>query len=155
SPFSACNVNLANRLFRIHSSRKLLMRSIANSTACFPFCVPATQSSSPSNPPRGIDEASFIRIGGIEQWVTVRGQDRDNAVLLFLHGGPGDVTNPWTFALFAPWEKHFTVVQWDQRGAGRTLKRNGPSIAPTLTVDRIAQDGVELAEYLRKHLGKD
>lgn len=105
--------------------------------------------------PKGVDEASFIRIGGIEQWVTIRGQDRDNPVLLFLHGGPGDVTNPWSFALFAPWEKYFTVVQWDERGAGRTLKRNGPSISPTITVDRMAQDGIELAQYLRQHLGKD
>jgi dipeptidyl aminopeptidase/acylaminoacyl peptidase len=58
----------------------------------------------------GIDEASYVAIGGIEQWATIRGQDRSNPVLLFLHGGPGDVTNPWTFALFAPWEKHYTVV---------------------------------------------
>src|SRR5262249_8721627 len=105
--------------------------------------------------PNGIDEAGFITLGGIEQWVTVRGQDRSNPVLLFLHGGPGDVTNPWSFATFAPWEQQFTVVQWDERGAGRTLKRNGPSIAPTLTVDRMAQDGVELAEYLCKHLAKN
>jgi pimeloyl-ACP methyl ester carboxylesterase len=47
------------------------------------------------------------------------------------------------------------LVQWDQRGAGRTLKKSGPSVAPTLTVDRMAQDGIQLAEYLRKHLGKD
>ena len=47
--------------------------------------------------PKGIDEGSFVSLGGIEQWVTVRGQDRDNPVLLFLHGGPGDVTNPWSF----------------------------------------------------------
>src|SRR3954451_19832702 len=49
------------------------------------------------NPEKGVDEASYVRIGGIEQWVTIRGQDRVNPVLLFLHGGPGDVTNPWTF----------------------------------------------------------
>jgi pimeloyl-ACP methyl ester carboxylesterase len=104
---------------------------------------------------KGIDEASYVTLGGIEQWVTIRGQDRDNPVLLFLHGGPGDVTNPWTFALFAPWEQHFTVVQWDQRGAGRTLRKSGPGVAPTITVDRMVQDGVELSEYLRKHLGKD
>jgi pimeloyl-ACP methyl ester carboxylesterase len=104
---------------------------------------------------RGIDEASFVPIGGIEQWVTIRGQDRANPVLLFLHGGPGDVTSCWAFALFAPWEKHFTVVQWDQRGAGRTLRKTGPAVAPTLTVDRMTQDGIELAEYLRKHLGKE
>ena len=78
--------------------------------------------------PKGIDESQFVTIGGIEQWVTIRGWDRDNPVLLFLHGGPGDVTNPWAFALFAPWEKHFTVVQWDQRGAGRTLRKTGSTV---------------------------
>jgi len=104
--------------------------------------------------PAGVDEAQFISIGGIEQWVTIRGWNRANAVLLFLHGGPGDVTNPWSFAVFAPWEKLFTVVQWDQRGAGRTLQKTGPAIAPTITVDRMVRDGIELAEYLRKRLGK-
>jgi pimeloyl-ACP methyl ester carboxylesterase len=105
--------------------------------------------------PKGISESSYITIGGIEQWVTVRGQDRDNPVLLFLHGGPGDVTNPWSFVFFAPWEKHFTVVQWDQRGAGRTLRKNGPGIAPTISIDRMVQDGIELTEYLRGHLHKE
>ena len=105
--------------------------------------------------PRGVDEASFVPIGGLEQWVTIRGQDSANPVLLFLHGGPGDVTSCWTFALFASWEEHFTVAQWDQRGAGRTLRKNGHSVAPALTVDRMAEDGIELAEYLRKRLGKD
>lgn len=104
---------------------------------------------------KGIDEGRFVTIGAIEQWITIRGWDRDNPVLLFLHGGPGDVTNPWTFALFAPWEKYFTVVQWDQRGAGRTLRKTGPAVAPTITVDRMVQDGIELSEYLRKHLSKD
>jgi predicted alpha/beta-fold hydrolase len=102
----------------------------------------------------GIDEAGYVSIGGIEQWITIRGQDRANPVLLFLHGGPGDVTNPWSFALFSAWEEHFTVVQWDQRGAGRTLKRTGPGIAPTMTLDRMVQDGVEVAEYLQMHLHK-
>src|SRR5262249_12629821 len=90
-----------------------------------------------------------------EQWVTIRGWDRKNPVLLFLHGGPGEVTDLWTYALFAPWERHFTVVQWDQRGAGRTLRKSGPSIAPTSTLERMVKDGVEIAEYLRKSLGKE
>lgn len=105
--------------------------------------------------PHGVDEASFVPIGGIEQWVTIRGQDRANPVLLFLHGGPGDVTSCWALTLFAPWEEKFTVVQWDERGAGRTLKKSGPGVASTLTVDRMAQDGIELADYLRKRLGKE
>jgi pimeloyl-ACP methyl ester carboxylesterase len=102
-----------------------------------------------------IDEGTFVKLGGIDQWVTIRGQDRNNPVLLVLHGGPGDVTNPWSYPYFFDWLEAFTVVQWDQRGAGRTLGKTGESIAPTLTVERLTQDGIELSEYLRRHLGKD
>jgi pimeloyl-ACP methyl ester carboxylesterase len=105
--------------------------------------------------PNGIDEARYVEVGGIEQWITIRGEDRKNPVLLFLHGGPGDATNPWGFAAFRSWLKYFTVVQWDQRGAGRTLGRNGPSLGPTITIDRMARDGIELAEMLRTTLGQE
>lgn len=64
------------------------------------------------------------------------------------------MASPWSFPYFAPWEQRFTVVQWDQRGAGRTLRKSGPSVAPTMTPDRMSQDGIELTEYLCKHLGK-
>ena len=53
------------------------------------------------------------------------------------------------------WEKDFTIVQWDQRGAGRTLRKTGPSVTSTMTVDRMTKDGIEVADYLRKHLGKE
>jgi pimeloyl-ACP methyl ester carboxylesterase len=102
--------------------------------------------------PNGIDEAKYVEIGGIQQWITIRGEDRNNPVLLFLHGGPGDATNPWGYAGFRRWLKAFTVVQWDQRGAGRTLGRNGAASAATITVARMTQDGIELAELLRKSL---
>ncbi len=105
--------------------------------------------------PNGVDEGRYVTIGGIEQWITIRGEDRQNPVLLFLHGGPGDATNPWGYAAFRSWLKAFTVVQWDQRGTGRTLGRNGPSQAATITVDRMVQDGIELAEALRRTLQKD
>ncbi len=61
--------------------------------------------------PNGIDEAIYVEIGGIEQWITIRGEERNNPVLLFLHGGPGDATNPWGYAAFRSWLKYFTVVQ--------------------------------------------
>ena len=105
--------------------------------------------------PNGIDEASYVTLGGLEQWITIRGEDRKNPVLLLLHGGPGDATNPWGYAGFRNWLKHFTVVQWDQRGAGRTLGRNKAAAASTITVERMVQDGVELAELLSKRLQKD
>jgi pimeloyl-ACP methyl ester carboxylesterase len=104
--------------------------------------------------PNGIDEARYVRIGGIDQWIQIRGQDRGNPVLLCLHGGPGGTWIPLT-ALFVPWEKEFTIVQWDQRGAGKTLETTGRSVADTMSVDRMAQDGIELSEFLRSRLHKD
>jgi pimeloyl-ACP methyl ester carboxylesterase len=103
----------------------------------------------------GIDEGKYVTIGGIQQWITIRGEDRNNPVLLFLHGGPGDATNPWGYAAFRTWLKTFTVVQWDQRGAGRTLGKNGDALASTISIDRMAKDGIELAELLRTSLGRN
>jgi pimeloyl-ACP methyl ester carboxylesterase len=105
--------------------------------------------------PNGIDEANYVKVGGLEQWITIRGEDRRNPVVLFLHGGPGDAINPWAYAGFRNWLKYFTVVQWDQRGAGRTFGRNGAAVASTITVERMVQDGVELAELLSKRLQND
>ena len=105
--------------------------------------------------PNGIDEGRYEEIGGIEQWITIRGEDRGNPILLFLHGGPGDATNPWGYAGFRTWLRYFTVVQWDQRGAGRTLGKNGPSLGPTITIDRMTRDGIELAELLRRTLNQN
>jgi pimeloyl-ACP methyl ester carboxylesterase len=104
--------------------------------------------------PAGIDEARYLTIGGIEQWVTVRGRDRRNPVLLLLHGGPGDVTTPWSYAILEAWERRFTIVQWDQRGAGRTLRASGRAIAPTISVERLVDDGIEIVERVREQLGK-
>jgi pimeloyl-ACP methyl ester carboxylesterase len=105
--------------------------------------------------PNGIDEARYLKVGGIEQWVTIRGEDRGNPVVFVLHGGPGDATNPWGYAGFRTWLKTYTVVQWDQRGAGRTLGRNGRASAATVTIDRLVQDGLEVADAVRTSLGKD
>jgi len=103
----------------------------------------------------GIDEGKYVTIGGIEHWITTRGEDRSNPVLLFLHGGPGDATNPWSYAAFRPWLRKFTLVQWDQRGAGKTLGKNGPSLGSTITLERMVRDGIELTELLRKTLNQD
>jgi pimeloyl-ACP methyl ester carboxylesterase len=101
-----------------------------------------------------VAEQMFVQIGGIPQWITIKGENRDNPVVLFLHGGPGDVLSPYSDSMFAGWDKYFTLVQWDQRGAGRTFTKNGTTIEPTMTVERMAQDGIEVAEYLVEHLHK-
>jgi pimeloyl-ACP methyl ester carboxylesterase len=99
-----------------------------------------------------IDRTAFVPIGGIEQWINIRGDDRANPVLLVVHGGPGDAQWPQA-DVYKPWEKAFTVVQWDQRGAGHTFGRYGTK-TPDVTLDRISRDGVELAEYVCRDLGK-
>jgi pimeloyl-ACP methyl ester carboxylesterase len=104
--------------------------------------------------PKRIVEQRFVRLGGIDQWIQIRGEDRDNPVLLVLHGGPG-----WSNAVFTPslrtWEKHFTVVQWDQRGAGMTFGRNGKAGTGEMTFDRRVADAIELTDFLRSHLAQD
>jgi pimeloyl-ACP methyl ester carboxylesterase len=91
-----------------------------------------------------IEEASFLEVGGIEQWVTIRGDDRRHPVLLLLHGGPGDVQSPFV-STYAPYEKDFVLVQWDQRGAGRTFAKSGAS---GLSKETLITDGIDLAEQL-------
>ncbi len=102
-----------------------------------------------------VDQAGYVRVGGIEQWVTIRGDNCANPVILFVHGGPGNPNTPYANGPYRPWEKQFTLVEWDQRGAGRTFARNPvkpDEDGPALTVERIAQDGTELASLVLAHL---
>lgn len=98
---------------------------------------------------------AFVSIGGIEQWVTVRGTDCANPVVLLIHGGPGNPMSPFADAVYGGWTDEFTLVQWDQRGAGRTWGRNPAEAEAPLTIEQMAQDGVELAAWLAERLGQD
>ena len=105
--------------------------------------------------PNGIDRHEKVRIGGIDQWVSIRGNDRRNPVLLMLHGGPGWVSMPTSWYFQRGWEEYFTVVQWDQRGAGSTYAANDPAaVAPTMTPERMVADTEEMVTWLRKELGQ-
>jgi pimeloyl-ACP methyl ester carboxylesterase len=94
----------------------------------------------------------YVSIGGIDQWVQMRGA-QNAPILLYLHGGPGGTSVPIAEA-WRPWEEHFTVVHWDQRGAGRTFARNGEAGCGRLTIRRMVQDGLEVVEYLTATLGE-
>lgn len=104
--------------------------------------------------PNGIDEGRFVPIGGIDQWIVIRGEDRANPVLLEVHGGPGASNTIFTHRTRA-WEQHFTIVRWDMRGAGRTFGRGGKHGQGELTLERIIADAIEVTEYVRKRLNQD
>lgn len=105
--------------------------------------------------PNGIQHLEMVRIGGIEQWVSIRGTDTRNPVLLVIHGGPGYVSMPMSWWFARDWEEYFTVVQWDQRGAGKTLLINDPkTMAPTMTLERMESDAEEMTQWARKELNK-
>ena len=104
----------------------------------------------------GVERLEPVRIGGIEQWVSIRGNDRRNPVLLMLHGGPGWVSMPTSWYFQRGWEDYFTVVQWDQRGAGKTYRHNGPeALAPTMTRERMIADAEEMVAWLREEFDRD
>jgi proline iminopeptidase len=104
----------------------------------------------------GVEELLEIPVGGTRQWISVRGRDRANPVLLMIHGGPASPEMPTRWYFQGGWEDYFTVVQWDQRGAGKTYNANDPQqIKPTLSLQRITQDAAEVVQYLRAKYGKE
>ena len=106
--------------------------------------------------PGSIETLERVSIGGIDQWIEIRGQSADNPILLFLHGGPGSAFIPVARAFQDPWEKYFTVVQWDQRGAGKTFTANDKNtVRGTMSIDRMQADTVEMVDYLRRRFRRD
>jgi len=99
-----------------------------------------------------IDEGVYLSINGLDQWVTIRGRDLSNPVLLYVHGGPG-MGSVFTAPVFAEWEKHFTLVQWDQPGGGFTQMKS-PASQGALTIERFTKDGLAVTEQVLQRLGK-
>jgi proline iminopeptidase len=106
--------------------------------------------------PNGINSLEPARIGGIDQWIEVRGQNVNNPILLFIHGGPGVAFIPMAGAFQDPWEKSFTVVQWDQRGAGKTYASNDKEIQlRTMNLPQMEQDALDVVNYLRNRFHRE
>lgn len=101
--------------------------------------------------PDPIAELIPAEIGGMTQWLLIRGEDRSNPILLWLHGGPGSAQMP-IHGVTAALERDFVVVHWDQRGAG---KSNPPGFdTATMTLDQFLADAREVAALLRERVGE-
>lgn len=100
--------------------------------------------------PEGISSLEEVTLGGISQWIFIRGLNRNNPVLLFLHGGPGEPVMGMSSSrnLDAELIHHFTVIHWDQLGAGKSYNSSIP--ISSMTFERWVEDCNELIDFLRK-----
>ena len=103
-------------------------------------------------PEGGVNESMYVDVNGSRQWIHIYGQDRNNPVLLYLHGGPGSATSLFDYAFTRKWSDVYTVVTWDQRGCGKSYDRSHPE---TITADVMMSDGKVMTEYLRDYLQVD
>lgn len=94
-----------------------------------------------------------MKIGGVDQWVLIRGSNRYKPLLLILHGGPGSAQIAFVRRFQAELERKFVVVNWDQRGAGKSRLSGQPSI--NMSIDQHVSDALELTKTLLQRFGKE
>ena len=118
------------------------------------FALTVLRGRTPGLPgPRSVASLEKIPLGGVGQWVLIRGRDRDKPVLLFLHGGPGMPAMYLAHAFGRDLERDFVVVHWDRRGAGKSF--DAASDRTGLSVSRTLEDTYELTRLLRTRFGRD
>ena len=101
----------------------------------------------------GLDEYFPLNINGHRQWLRIRGRSSSNPVLLYLHGGPGGSQIPSFRHYQLGWETEFTVVHWEQRGAGKSYSS---TLDPTtVTLSQLVADALAVIDYLRKRFARD
>jgi pimeloyl-ACP methyl ester carboxylesterase len=100
-----------------------------------------------------ISEKNRVNINGVEQGMFIKSKDVNNPVLLFVHGGPGMPEYWLTQRYPTHLEDYFTVVWWEQRGAGLSYN---PDIAPeTMTAAQFMSDTLAVTNYLRERFGQE
>jgi pimeloyl-ACP methyl ester carboxylesterase len=87
-----------------------------------------------------------VRIGGADQWIAVRSEDTANPILLYLHGGPGTSQLTSNRRNTRALERSFTVVDWDQRGAGKSYAAIRD--VARMNIDQFVEDAQELTLHL-------
>ncbi len=98
-----------------------------------------------------ISEKTFVEINGVKQGMFIKGNNLENPVLLYLHGGMPEyfLTNKYPAIL----EDYFTVVWWEQRGSGISFSEDIPQ--ETINLEQFISDTIEMTNYLRDRFGKE
>ncbi|WP_225753277.1 alpha/beta fold hydrolase [Actinotalea sp. Marseille-Q4924] len=147
---------------RRRTARVLPRAGLASGTAVVALLVAGLARPASTEPVVGPDgepiagsiaELVTLPIGGHDQGVMIRGADTDAPVLLFLEGGPGGTALGSMRYAGQGLEQSFVVATWDQRGTGRSADQRAPQ--STLTVDRLVDDAIEVAEHLCDRFDED
>jgi pimeloyl-ACP methyl ester carboxylesterase len=103
--------------------------------------------------PGSLSEKSWITINGVEMGMIIKSRDIRKPVLLFIHGGPG-MPEYWLNESYpAHLDELYTVVWWDQRGAGLSYR---PGIPPeTMTTAQLVADTIAVTQYLRQRFRQE
>ncbi len=109
--------------------------------------------SCPINPIKGIEEQTYVEINGEKQFVSIRGKDKTNPVILFLHGGPMAPDSYVTYTYSNALLDDYTFVSWDQRGCGRTYLANPEDQNTTVLFEQAMEDVDAMSDYLRERFG--
>jgi pimeloyl-ACP methyl ester carboxylesterase len=118
-----------------------------------PAGTPSIRPARKAGPARSIAVLEKLPIGGSDQWVLQRSENIDNPVILFLHGGPGTSQLTGNRRNTRDLEKSFIVVNWDQRGAGKSY--GAIRDAAKMNIDQFVEDTKELTLYLLEKFGKE
>lgn len=105
----------------------------------------------------GMNTSRYVNLGGMEQFIRIRTEDPSNPLIIYLHGGPGSPDSFTAYRFADGLDEDYTVISWDQRGAGRTYEHN-KKIDPdneTVSFERALTDLDELVDYARKEFNQD
>ncbi|MBS4204491.1 alpha/beta fold hydrolase [Lederbergia citrea] len=112
-------------------------------------------------PETGIDSIETLSLGGVDQTILIQSVNPTNPVLLFVHGGPcmpvpGVVSRGQDYAVSTTTKelvKHFNLVLWDQRGAGKSFNKTIPP--ESMRVEQFVSDCNELIDILRERFNQE
>ncbi len=119
----------------------------------WPASIPALTNAEGDEIAGGLTELTTVPLGGHDQWIAIRAVNPDAPVLLWLSGGPGQSDMAFTRAVFDTVAQDMVVVNWDQRGAGKSRPALDP--ASTWTLDQAVADTIELTNYLRDRFDEE
>ncbi len=102
---------------------------------------------------RDIHQLETVVLGNCKQYISTHTDDAENPLLLMLHGGPGTAQIGFIRHFTQPLEKEFIIVNWDQRGSGKSYKFKPD--ASTMTVEQFISDAIELIKLLLKTHNKE